>query len=84
MFCQKCGKLLDDEAVMCPGCGTPTINAGRPAGRKKQAPELSRPLTAEEIEEAKAKKRRTTLYICLAVIGVIVLNWAYQFIQYIL
>ncbi len=26
MFCSKCGKELMDEAVICPGCGCPTIN----------------------------------------------------------
>lgn len=26
MYCHKCGKQIDDEAVMCPGCGTPTMN----------------------------------------------------------
>ena len=27
MYCTKCGKELFDEAVMCPQCGTPTVNA---------------------------------------------------------
>lgn len=26
MYCQKCGKQIDDEAVMCPGCGEFTHN----------------------------------------------------------
>ena len=26
MFCQKCGKQLDDEAVICTGCGCPVNN----------------------------------------------------------
>lgn len=26
MFCQKCGKEIMDEAVICPGCGCPTGN----------------------------------------------------------
>ena len=30
MYCTKCGKELFDEAVMCPQCGTPTINAETP------------------------------------------------------
>ena len=29
MFCQNCGKQLDDEAVMCPACGTETVNAAK-------------------------------------------------------
>ena len=24
MFCGKCGKQLEDEAVVCPWCGAPT------------------------------------------------------------
>ncbi len=26
MFCQKCGKEIDNEAVICPSCGVPTSN----------------------------------------------------------
>ena len=28
MFCSKCGKEIDDSAVVCVGCGCPTINYG--------------------------------------------------------
>ena len=31
MFCYKCGKQLDDEAVICPGCGCATKNYGAKA-----------------------------------------------------
>ena len=27
MFCQKCGKEINDEAVVCVGCGCPVQNA---------------------------------------------------------
>ena len=30
MYCTKCGKELFDEAIMCPQCGTPSINAENP------------------------------------------------------
>lgn len=26
MYCSKCGKQIDDEAVVCVHCGVPTIN----------------------------------------------------------
>lgn len=26
MFCRKCGSQIDDEAVVCPNCGVPTVN----------------------------------------------------------
>ncbi len=26
MFCSKCGKQIADDAMFCPGCGTPTVN----------------------------------------------------------
>ena len=26
MFCSKCGKEINDEAVICPSCGVPTQN----------------------------------------------------------
>ena len=47
MFCSKCGKIIDDEALICPGCGCGTINyhknqakqqADRPVARQAQRP----------------------------------------------
>ncbi|MDR2656364.1 MAG: zinc ribbon domain-containing protein [Oscillospiraceae bacterium] len=26
MYCSKCGKVIDDEAMICPGCGAATAN----------------------------------------------------------
>ena len=26
MYCQKCGKEIDDSAIVCPNCGVPTSN----------------------------------------------------------
>ena len=26
MFCSKCGKEIDDSAIVCTGCGCPTLN----------------------------------------------------------
>lgn len=26
MYCKKCGKEVDDSAIMCPDCGAPTGN----------------------------------------------------------
>lgn len=31
MFCSKCGKEIDDSAVVCTGCGCPTSNYGKQA-----------------------------------------------------
>ena len=31
MFCSKCGKLLDDNALFCTYCGAAVANAGQPA-----------------------------------------------------
>ena len=31
MFCEKCGVKLDDNAIFCPGCGTPQNAAPAPA-----------------------------------------------------
>jgi hypothetical protein len=30
MYCQKCGKEIDDNAVVCPNCGVPTENYQQP------------------------------------------------------
>ena len=42
MYCKNCGKLLDDNAVICPSCGVATDNfyKNAPAGR---APSPNRP-----------------------------------------
>ncbi|MCI9449806.1 MAG: TM2 domain-containing protein [Clostridiales bacterium] len=36
MFCQKCGKEIDDAAVVCPGCGVPTSNYHKAEETKEQ------------------------------------------------
>ena len=36
MFCQNCGKQLYDEAVMCPACGTETVNAQKANEKSKK------------------------------------------------
>lgn len=30
MICNNCGREIDDRAVICPGCGVPTVNYSRP------------------------------------------------------
>ncbi len=44
MFCRKCGKEIDDEAVVCPHCGVPTVNY---YGRSGSAPNTARTYTAQ-------------------------------------
>lgn len=34
MYCSNCGKELNDNAVICPGCGVPTGKNGIPAQEK--------------------------------------------------
>ena len=48
MFCRKCGKEIDDEAVVCPHCGVPTINYyGRGWGEACTArPQAAQPVCA--------------------------------------
>ena len=50
MFCTKCGKELFDEAVMCPQCGTPTINAQFPAQEIAQQNEPSTPARTPDVK----------------------------------
>lgn len=50
MFCTKCGKELFDEAVMCPQCGTPTINAQIPAQEIEQQKEPSAPTRTPDVK----------------------------------
>ena len=34
MFCSKCGKEIDDSAVVCVGCGCPTANYNKSANQQ--------------------------------------------------
>lgn len=38
MFCTNCGKEIDDNAVICPGCGVPTDNMKKAAPAPASAP----------------------------------------------
>lgn len=38
-YCEKCGKELFDEAVVCPGCG---CSAAKPAAPAKQRPKMNK------------------------------------------
>ena len=53
MYCNKCGKEIDDEALICPYCGCGTVNYIR-----DQAKAESR---AREHRQPAQKKRSTAL-----------------------
>lgn len=40
MFCQKCGKEIDDQAIICPGCGVATSNHIPQATQSPAAPQI--------------------------------------------
>lgn len=37
MFCKNCGSQIDDRAVVCPNCGTPTENYAPQTGKTNSA-----------------------------------------------
>ena len=37
MYCKKCGKQMDDNAIMCPACGAPTDNYKPPEPERPKA-----------------------------------------------
>lgn len=49
MFCQKCGKELFDEAVVCPSCGVPT----------------KRPAVTKDVPNHMVGAILTTIFCCL-------------------
>ena len=57
MYCNKCGKEIDDEALICPYCGCGTVNYIR-----DQAKAESR---AREPLQPAQKKRSTVLLLCI-------------------
>lgn len=64
MFCYKCGKQIDDEAIVCPHCGCATKNYN-PRGKQIFQPALPE-------DSASRKSRLVALLLCifLGVIGV--------------
>ena len=36
MYCKNCGKEIDDKAVVCPGCGVPTVDQIPETKKKKK------------------------------------------------
>lgn len=51
MYCNKCGKEINDEAIICPYCGCGTVNYVRDKAQSAQRPTL--------------KKRTTALILCI-------------------
>ena len=42
-FCEKCGKEINDNAVVCPGCGASTVvNASSETTAKSENPKIAR------------------------------------------
>lgn len=44
MYCITCGKQIDDRAIMCPGCGVPTVNYQQPQSQQQWAPPPQQPI----------------------------------------
>ena len=64
MFCLKCGKEIDDNAMRCPYCNCPTENAGETIG--------------EDVIDPTAKSAQT-LGIVSIVLGGLGIVWAWFF-----
>lgn len=64
MYCYKCGKEIDDEAVVCPHCGCATKNFSQQGGT------WSRTKTSDENVSGKSRLVALLLCIFLGFIGV--------------
>lgn len=57
-FCEKCGKEIDDNAVVCPGCGASTaVNAS--------------PVTTAESENPKTARMALGFAFLIPILGII-------------
>ena len=57
MYCNKCGKEIDDEALICPHCGCGTVNYIRDQAKAE---------ARVQVQAAPARKKRSTaLLLCI-------------------
>ncbi|MBR6940534.1 MAG: zinc ribbon domain-containing protein [Clostridia bacterium] len=57
-YCEKCGKEIDDNAVICPGCGaSATVNAS--------------PITTAESENPKTARMAIGFAFLIPIVGII-------------
>lgn len=62
MYCYKCGREIDDEAIVCPGCGcaTPNYQGGNVWMRGSQ------PMSRMQMDSGASKKSRLiALLLCI-------------------
>ena len=64
MFCSKCGKEIDDEAVVCPNCGCATEKMNQPAN------EIYKDYT-QELAPAKKIGIASLIFSVIPLIGII-------------
>lgn len=75
MYCSKCGKEIDDAAVICPSCGCATANFN--AASKSERPKTEQPqiiinnsnenfnANIAGMDWRKPKKKWTAFFLCL-------------------
>ena len=57
MYCNKCGKEIDDEALICPHCGCGTVNYIRDQAKAE---------ARVQVQSAPSRKKRSTaLLLCI-------------------
>lgn len=60
MYCNKCGKEIDDDALICPHCGCGTVNYIRDQARAE---------TRAQLQPTPGLKKRTTAMILCIFLG---------------
>lgn len=61
MYCNKCGKEIDDEALICPHCGCGTVNYIRDQAKAE---------ARVQVQAAPARKKRSTaLLLCIFLVA---------------
>lgn len=69
MFCQKCGKAINDNAVVCPNCGAPNSVNSSP----QNIPPNPIPMYTQPTPVPPPKKKRGCLIAVLVFVGFIIL-----------
>lgn len=71
MFCQKCGKGIEDSAVVCPNCGCP-VNGAAPASVGNTNPAVQpQPYATEEGEKPGLSTCAIAFAILMPIVGLI-------------
>lgn len=71
MYCQKCGKQIDNDVAFCPYCGNPTANAETAGTVSQQTVSTAVPTGSEEAREKRMKNVKKIGIVVIALLIII-------------